>query len=137
MSQDAPPITVADWMAAQARTKRLGWLLTLVAFVVAVGLCMAGVVIANAVASGAARWPLTVVLIVLLTLPLVVGSVLANRSQQDKTDGLVGTLTRQLAEAVDVAGEQARRQEVQARRQENQAGGSGPQAGESGPASGV
>ena len=121
MGQDAVPITVSDWMAAQARTKRLAWLVTLGAFVVAVGMCMLAVVIADAVATGAARWPLTAGLIVVLTLPFVIGSVLAGRSQQDRTDLLVGRLTQQLADAVDVAGEQARRQEVQARLQESQA----------------
>jgi len=30
MSQDAVPITVSDWMAAQTRTKRYLWVLTLV-----------------------------------------------------------------------------------------------------------
>src|SRR5664280_1932881 len=118
MGQDAVPITVSDWMAAQARTKRLAWLVTLGAFVVAVGMCMLAVVIADAVATGAARWPLTAGLIVVLTLPFVIGSVLAGRSQQDRNDLLVGRLTQQLADAVDVAGEQARRQEGQALRQE-------------------
>jgi len=118
MSQDAAPITVSDWMAAQARTKRLRWRRALMASVVAVGLCMVGVVIADAVVPGAARWPLTGALIFLLLLPLAIGSVLASRRQQGKTDDLVGRLTNQLAEAVDVAGEQARRQEAQARRQE-------------------
>jgi len=121
MSQDAVPITVSDWMTAQARTKRLGWLLGLGASAVAIGLCMVGVVVADAVTTGAARLPLTAGLVALLFLPLTLGSVLASRRQQDKTDGLVGRLTEQLAEAVDVAGQQARRQEVQARRQAEQA----------------
>jgi hypothetical protein len=97
MTQDALPITVSDWMAAQARTKRLGWFLGLGAAAVAIGLCMVGVVIADAVATGAARWPLAGGLMLLLLLPLTVGSVLAGRRQQDKTDGLVGRLTQQLA----------------------------------------
>jgi len=119
MGQDAVPITVSDWMAAQERTKRFGWLLMLGTLAVAIGLCMAAIAIAEAVATGAARWALTVGLIVSLAVPLSVWSTLANRRQQAKTDGLVGKLTEQLAEAVDIAGQQARRQEVQARRQEN------------------
>ncbi|MEP6561483.1 MAG: GGDEF domain-containing protein [Nakamurella sp.] len=121
MSQTAAAITVSDWIAAQARTKRFGWLLTLGAFVVAVGLCMVAVMVGNAIAAGAARWPLTAGLIVLFTLPLVVGSTMANRRQQDKTDRMVSTLTGQLAEAIDVASQKAQLQQSQARRQENQA----------------
>ena len=121
MSQDALPITVADWMAAQARTKRFLWVLTLGTSAVALGMCMAVVVLVDAVATGGARWALTAGLLVLLTLPLAVGSTIATRKQQDRTDRMVGRLTQQLAEAVDVAGQQARRQEVLARRQENQA----------------
>jgi diguanylate cyclase (GGDEF)-like protein len=82
---------------------------------------MAAVLIADAFATGAARLAVTAGLLVLVTLPLAVGSSLASRKQQDTTDGLVRGLTQQLAEAVDVAGRQAQRQEVQARRQENQA----------------
>ena len=63
MSQDAAPITVSDWIAAQARTKRLLWVLTLGAFAVALGLCMLAIIVADAVTTGAARWPLTATLI--------------------------------------------------------------------------
>lgn len=121
MSQDAAPITVSDWIAAQARTKRLLWVLTLGAFAVALGLCMLAIIVADAVTTGAARWPLTATLIVLVTLPLAVGSALVTRSQQDKTDRVVGGLTQQLADAVEVAGQRAREQQAQARDQENQA----------------
>ncbi|MEP6562182.1 MAG: GGDEF domain-containing protein [Nakamurella sp.] len=121
MSQDDRPITVSDWMAAQARLKRIDWLLTMGASTVAVGMCLAGVIIANAVATGIARWALTAGLIALMILPIAVGSLLASRSQQDKTDRMVSGLTQQLAEAVDVASQQMRLQEHQARGQENQA----------------
>ncbi len=117
-SQDADPITVSDWMAAQAKTKRLLWLLTLGASAVAVGLCMLAVLFADRLAAGTTRWPLTAILLVLVILPLAVGSALASLKEQDKTDRMVGTLTRQLAEAVNVAGQQARRQESLALRQE-------------------
>ena len=121
MSHDAVPVTVSDWTAAQARTKRFLWVLTLGTTAVALGMCMVVVVIADAVATGGARWALTAGLLVLLTLPLAVGSTIATRKQQDRTDRMVGRLTQQLAEAVEIAGQQARRQEVLARRQENQA----------------
>ena len=74
--------------------------------------------IADALTSGAGRWPLTAGLILLVLLPLTVGSVLANNNQQAKTDRLVDQLTRQLSETADVASQQARRQENQAVRQE-------------------
>jgi diguanylate cyclase (GGDEF)-like protein len=119
MSQNALPITVSDWMAAQARTKRFLWVLTLGTSAVALGVCMVVVFVVDAVATGAVRWALTAGLLVLLTLPLAIGSTLATRKQQAKTDGLVGRLTQQLAEAIEVAGEQTRRQEAQALRQEN------------------
>jgi diguanylate cyclase (GGDEF)-like protein len=115
MSQDAIPITVSDWMAAQARTKRFLWVLTLGTTAVALGMCMVVVVIADAVATGGARWALTAGLLVLLTVPLAVGSTIATRKQQDRTDRMVGRLTQQLAEAVEIAGQQARRQEFESR----------------------
>ena len=118
---DAVAITVSDWMAAQARAKRLTWVLMLGAFAGALTLCMLAVFVADALASDAARWPLTAGLIVLVTLPLAVASTIATRREQDKTDRVVGTLTGQLADAVEIAAEQARLQDVQARRQEVQA----------------
>ena len=45
MSQDAIPVTVSDWTAAQARTKRFLWVLTLGTSAVALGMCMAVVVL--------------------------------------------------------------------------------------------
>ena len=86
MGQDALPITVSDWMAAQARTKRFLWVLTLGTSAVALGMCMVVVVFVDAVATGGARWALTAGLLVLLTLPLAVGSTIATRKQQDRTD---------------------------------------------------
>jgi diguanylate cyclase (GGDEF)-like protein len=121
MSQHAEPITVSDWMAAQARTKRFLWVLTLGASGLSVCLFLAVVAVADTVATGAARWALIAGTLVLMTFPVAIGSALATRQQQAKTDGLVGRLTRQLADAVDEASVQARRQELQARQQENQA----------------
>ncbi len=120
MSQNALPITVSDWMAAQARTKRFLWALTLGASCISVCLFLLVVMVADAVATGAARWALIAGVLVLITLPVAIGSALANRKQQAKTDDLVSRLTGQLADAIDLAGEQARRQEAQARQQENQ-----------------
>ena len=65
------------------------------------------------------RWLATAGIVVLLGLPLAIMSARTTRREQDKTDGMVGRLTEQLAEAVEIATEQARRQERQARRQEN------------------
>lgn len=81
MSHDAVPVTISDWTAAQARTKRFLWVLTLGTTAVGIGMCMAVVVIADAVATGGARWALTAGLLVLLTLPLAVGSTIATRKR--------------------------------------------------------
>ena len=119
IGQDPVVITVSDWMAAQARTKRFLWVLTLGASGVSVCLFLILVMVADAVATGAARWALITGVLVLMTFPVSIGSALATRNQQAKTDGLVGRLTKQLADAVEVADQQARQQEVQARRQED------------------
>lgn len=121
MSQEAVPITVSDWMAEQARAKRLTWLLAVGARIVAVGPCMVAVVVAEAVATGGARWALTADLMFVVILLVAVVSTLAARRQQDRTDGLVAMLTQQRADALELASQQARRQENLARQQDNQA----------------
>ena len=119
VTEEGVVVTESDWIAAQSRARRLGWVLTHGGLVVGIGLCLLAVLVGDAVEpAGAARWLVTAGLMYLLLLPFAVGSLLTARKQQDNTDRLVGRLTQQLTQAVDVAEQQAGDRDDQAHRQE-------------------
>jgi diguanylate cyclase (GGDEF)-like protein len=118
VTEEGVVVTESDWIAAQSRARRLGWVLTHGGLVVGIGLCLLAVLVGDAVEPAGARWLVTAGLMYLLLLPFAVGSLLTARKQQDNTDRLVGRLTQQLTQAVDVAEQQAGDRDDQAHRQE-------------------
>ena len=110
--------TEADWRAAQARVRRLKYVMMLVAAVVLPALSIPAMLLADATSGGGARTPLTVVWDAVVLLPAAYAVLRISISQQHKTDLLIGGLTRQLSAAVREANDEAGEREVQARRQQ-------------------
>jgi diguanylate cyclase (GGDEF)-like protein len=116
--QESVPVTEADWNAAQVRAKRSGRLSLLSLLFCVPALSVVALLLAAATATGTDRYPLTVVWMFVLLLPISYLIFRVNTSQQEKSDRLVGRLTGQLSAAVDTAAQEAGQRDVQARRQE-------------------
>jgi diguanylate cyclase (GGDEF)-like protein len=112
------PVTESDWLAAQQQTRRSGWLSGLVGLLIVPGLSLASVWASGLVASGALRWVLAAVTMIVLLIPMIVTMLRVTTALQTKSDNLVRTLTGQLNAAVDKADLQAEQRHLQARRQE-------------------
>jgi hypothetical protein len=112
------PVTETDWLAAQRRTRRSGWISSGIGLLIVPALALAADWASGLVASGALQWVLDAAIMMLLLLPMIILMMRFSTALQIKSDNLVMTLTRQLKSAVDTADRQAKHRLVQAHRQE-------------------
>ncbi|MEO5833370.1 MAG: diguanylate cyclase [Nakamurella sp.] len=111
-------VSERDWLAMQHRNLvRLKAAAVVATFVLPALAVLAMASIESAV-TGAWRFPASAAGIVVLFTPVAIFLFRMITKDQDRGNRIVGTLTRQLSQAVDVAEQQANRREVQADRQE-------------------
>jgi diguanylate cyclase (GGDEF)-like protein len=113
-----PTVTESDWATAQRRSERVATLTGLAGLVTIPLICLAAMGIGDLTTDGSARYAVALVSLLVLLSPMVALMVRYNLREKAKGDGLVGTLTRQLAQTADVANQQAVQRLNQARRQE-------------------
>jgi predicted signal transduction protein with EAL and GGDEF domain len=118
MRDHPSPVTGSDWTAAQQRTRRMGSLSGAIGLVAIPLLSLAAMGVADATATGKLRYLIAFGCMLLLLSPMIFVMLRFNVREQDKSDRLVGTLTRQLARTADAADQQAVQHQVHARRQE-------------------
>jgi diguanylate cyclase (GGDEF)-like protein len=113
-----PEISEAAWLAAQRRNlARLKVAAVVAAFSIPV-VSLTAMVLSEQVVSGHHSYLMAGAIQLVISVPIVVLMFRFVRSDQDRANRLVGTLTGRLSAAVDVAESQARRRELQADRQE-------------------
>jgi diguanylate cyclase (GGDEF)-like protein len=110
-------VTEDDWGLARKRSRRVVALSGATGIVLVAALGVPAVYLTSLTASGVARYPVMAGWLVLLMTPMVV--VLARRSlqEQEKSDAVVASLTRDLTDAMATADREAVEREVQARGQ--------------------
>jgi len=107
----------ADWEVAQAKVRRLKYLIMVIAAAVLPALALPATLLARALSVGSSRSFAVVGWDALLLLPAIYLVLRISISQQRRTDTLIGGLTHQLSAAVREASEEAEVREVQVRRQ--------------------
>ena len=113
-----PEVSEAGWLATQARNLGRLKIAAVLATLFLPVLAVAATVAVESAVTGRWRFPLVDVAITLLFVPVAVFLFRMIRGDQERANRIVGALTRQLTEAVDVTQQQAIRRQNQARRQE-------------------
>ncbi len=111
-------VTEEQWQAERERARRIAFVSSALGFLLVPGLGLVGLLLTDATASGAARYPVLVAWLLALFTPMTFGMVRASLVQQRKSDDVVAVLARQSAEAARMANQGAAVRELQARRQE-------------------
>lgn len=108
----------ADWTSARERTDRIGKLTGVIGVIAIPAVSLVSILIADQLASGAARLFIAVAGLLILASPIVAVMVRYNSEQHANTDRLVADLIDSLARAADAANRQALEREAQNHRQE-------------------
>jgi len=109
--------TEDEWAQARQRSRRVFLLSGVGGLVLISALAFPAVYLTGLTASGGARYPVTAAWLAVLMAPVVALLLRRNIKEQDSTDTVVATLTRELTEAVRTADHEAAEREVQARGQ--------------------
>ena len=116
--RDEALITEAEWDAARKRNRRVPILIAAGGGALIALLALPALYLAQATAAGDARYPAIALWLALLMVPALVALSRRSTKEQEKSDGVVAALTRQLNGTISSARGQADQQEIEARRQD-------------------
>ena len=115
---EEPAATEAAWLATQGRNLHRLKVAAVLATVSVPGVALLAMLVSEQFVTGDRRYLLAGAIQIALAVPIVYGLFRFVRSDQDRANRVVGALTADLTQAVDVAQSQAHRRELQADRQE-------------------
>ncbi len=115
---EEPAATEAAWLATQGRNLHRLKVAAVLATVSVPGVALLAMLVSEQFVTGDRRYLLAGAIQIALAIPIVYGLFRFVRSDQDRANRVVGALTADLTQAVDVAQSQAHRRELQADRQE-------------------
>jgi diguanylate cyclase (GGDEF)-like protein len=111
-------VTEAEWQLERARARRIALISSALGFVFIPSLGFVALLLTALMASGVARYPVTVGWMLVLFAPSTYGMVRTSLRQARKSDDVVAALARQSEDAAQAANRGAALREVQAKRQE-------------------